>query len=405
MADQNEPVIDRVSRIFGRRGSRRQAIAQLGGAGALVVGATTIATSRQSSAQIGDCSVSFRAIVTSSTLCGSWFDATLAFAVEADGAIDSATLTVTDTNAAEWPSIKPNVAYPAVGTSLGRSFSFRVHIEDGHTLTFIGLSDAPVTGCDVMVDGSFTGPIGCVDGTWSTTIEDPSDWCACCCDYSVVDDHDDHHPIVTTPIPPVVCDKGYVYDKKTGRCLPPHTPTPTETATETATPTATATPIETATPTATATPTEIQCGVNAELNEEGTECVCSYGYILNPEIGECVSSICPEGEAFNYETFVCDCGEGSVRNPETGECVYASCPVNEEWDGELFQCVCREGYVRLDGICMTVESACGPNAGYDFEKMECFCNDTFVLNALSGICECPPGAVLVTNYCVLPPEI
>jgi hypothetical protein len=348
MADQHEPSIDRISRMFGRRGNRRQALAQLGGAGALVVGATSIAATRHSSAQVGDCSIDVRAFVTSSTLCGSWFDATLAFAVEEDGAIDTATLTITDSNTAEWPSLQANVPYPVVGTAVGRIFTFRAHIDDGQALTFQGVAESPVTGCDVIVAGSFTGPIGCIDGTWSTSIEAPSEWCACCCDATT---EEPAPPIVTTPVPPVVCEKGMVLNKKTGRCEWPVHETPTTVPTEIASPTPEPSPTVTSTPepTATSTPeptptaTPERCPENSSY-VEGEGCFCNDGFEYVE--GDCVPVMCSSNEVYlNDPACELSCVDGELM----------CAPVSPEQ-----QCFCAEGYARdtVVGVCI-IASLCG----------------------------------------------
>lgn len=334
MTDQSGQTIDRISRMLGRRGSRRQAVAQLGGAGALVVGVTAIASTRQSSAQVADCSINFRATVTSSTLCGSWFDAALAFSVEADGAIDSATLTITDSDTSEWPSIQLNVPYPVVGTSAGRLFSFRAQVEDGRALTFQGVAESPVTGCDIAVAGSFSGPIGCLDGTWTTTIEAPSDWCACCCDYSVVDEY--VPPVAPTPI---ICEKGYVFNKKTGMCELPVVETPTATVTETPTETPTVEPTET--PTVEPTATTPSCPPNSAW--DGEACVCAEGYELQD--GACV--------------VLCGANEFYLATPPPCEYICTSEAYAECYEVDMTDryCFCLPGYARINGVCIAV-SAC-----------------------------------------------
>ncbi len=80
--------IDRIARMLGSRTNRRKALVQIGGAGAIAaVGGSRMRALAQSDDGV-TCTLRFQGSVTSSTLCGTWFDVSINFSIGDGGAID-----------------------------------------------------------------------------------------------------------------------------------------------------------------------------------------------------------------------------------------------------------------------------------------------------------------------------
>lgn len=159
---------------------RRAILGRMGGVG--LASAFAIAGKSAAAQTTGggfDASIVFKATVASGEWCGRNFVARADYSTDDSGMIESGVLVIAEMSG-DLPFLEADVEYPLVGQSVDRTLDFRVAVDGGRFLTLHGVMQQPRGAEEVEVAGTFGGPVGCLMGTWSTTIMDDSEWCDDC---------------------------------------------------------------------------------------------------------------------------------------------------------------------------------------------------------------------------------
>lgn len=152
---------DRMSRAWAERGTRRNALRQLGGAGVLAGVAAAFGAQRSEAAVAAqaDDFVTCTFVLQGLTSAGPSKDDTwageLSVDIGPDGQIDSGALTTADD------------AFDLVGQATGRAINLRVALGDGKHLTLVGTAQSDVALCRGGIDGVLGGPEAGDTGTWT----------------------------------------------------------------------------------------------------------------------------------------------------------------------------------------------------------------------------------------------
>jgi hypothetical protein len=321
---------DALSRTFAARTSRRDALRRFGlgglGAGALAAAGVNDSVAATATAV---CVLTLTAPVVTGPDKGTAYDGDLSLTIGSTGAIDDASLKLTN-----------GKTHKAVGQATGRALNVRIDLGGGKTLALSGTGEQDLILCRGAIDGTFGGPDVADLGTWHAIKKSSAGG---------------NGPV---PAATVIANgtPGGAENESGSGTIPASvrtTPPPTGATTTTTTTAPTATTTTTTAPTATTTTTTAPC---AKTNESCASAPCCIGFCDQNNLCECV----PDGsECQHTGTGACCSGAPCNADGFCGACVLLNAPCTQDADcctGQTIAACCFDG-TRLANVCTDVGAA------------------------------------------------